>query len=76
MTPLDVKLIALDLDDTLLNDDREITNLNVQALRDCAQKGIFFHIFKNTCKITNKSQNFPKKSVYIFYKPIKMCTFA
>ena len=41
MTPLDVKLIALDLDDTLLNDDREITNLNVQALRDCAQKGIY-----------------------------------
>ena len=41
MTPLDVKLIALDLDDTLLNDDRQITDLNVQALRECAQKGIY-----------------------------------
>ena len=41
MKKLDVKLIALDLDDTLLNDDREITDLTVQALRDCAQKGIY-----------------------------------
>ena len=41
MKKLDVKLIALDLDDTLLNDEREITDLNVQALRDCAQKGIY-----------------------------------
>ena len=41
MKTLDVKLIALDLDDTLLNDDREISDLNVQALRDCAQNGIY-----------------------------------
>ena len=41
MEKLKVKLIALDLDDTLLNDDREITDLNVQALRECAQKGIY-----------------------------------
>lgn len=41
MEKLDVKLIALDLDDTLLNDDRQITDLTVQALRDCAQKGIY-----------------------------------
>ena len=41
MAKLDVKLIALDLDDTLLNDDRQITDLNVRALRECAQKGIY-----------------------------------
>ena len=41
MEKLDVKLIALDLDDTLLNDEREITDLNVKALRECAQKGIY-----------------------------------
>ena len=41
MSKLDVKLIALDLDDTLLNDDRQITQLNVRALRECAQKGIY-----------------------------------
>ena len=41
MEKLDVKLIALDLDDTLLNDDRQITDLTVQTLRDCAQKGIY-----------------------------------
>lgn len=43
MTPekLDVKLIALDLDDTLLNDERQISDGNVAALRECAQKGIY-----------------------------------
>ena len=41
MEKLAVKLIALDLDDTLLNDDREITDLNVQALQECVQKGIY-----------------------------------
>ena len=41
MTKLPVKLIALDLDDTLLNDDRQITDLNVQALRECAGRGIY-----------------------------------
>ena len=41
MPKLPVNLIALDLDDTLLNDDRQITDLNVQALRECAQKGIY-----------------------------------
>ena len=41
MEKLDVKLIAFDLDDTLLNDNREITDLNVQAIRECAQKGIY-----------------------------------
>ena len=41
MAKLDVKLIALDLDDTLLNDDRQITDLTVQALQECAQKGIY-----------------------------------
>ena len=38
---LDVKLVALDLDDTLLNDEREISDGNVAALRECAEKGIY-----------------------------------
>ncbi len=38
---LNTKLIALDLDDTLLNDDRQITDLNVRALRECAESGIY-----------------------------------
>lgn len=41
MEKLDVKLIALDLDDTLLNDDRLITDGNVAALRECAERGIY-----------------------------------
>ena len=41
MPKLPVNLIALDLDDTLLNDDRQITDLNVKALRECVQKGIY-----------------------------------
>ena len=38
---LDVKLIALDLDDTLLNDQRQISDGNVAALRECADRGIY-----------------------------------
>ena len=41
MSKLDVKLIALDLDDTLLNDEREITDETVEALRECARRGIY-----------------------------------
>ena len=41
MKKIDVKLIALDLDDTLLNDNREITDKTVLALRECAKKGIY-----------------------------------
>ncbi len=41
MPKLDIKLIALDLDDTLLNDNREITDKTVEALRLCAQRGIY-----------------------------------
>lgn len=41
MNKLDVKLVALDLDDTLLNDELRITDLNVQALRECVEKGIY-----------------------------------
>ena len=41
MEKLDVKLVALDLDDTLLNDDRQISDGNVAALRECAEKGIY-----------------------------------
>jgi len=38
---LDVKLIALDLDDTLLNDNAEISDKNVAALKKCAERGIY-----------------------------------
>lgn len=38
---LNVKLIALDLDDTLLNDSRLISDENVQALQECAARGIY-----------------------------------
>lgn len=38
---LKVNLIALDLDDTLLNDEREISDKNVEVLRRCAQRGIY-----------------------------------
>lgn len=38
---MDVKLIALDLDDTLLNDERQISEENVLALRECIKKGIY-----------------------------------
>jgi len=38
---LDVKLIALDLDDTLLDKNGEISDENVVALRKCAEKGIY-----------------------------------
>ena len=41
MEKLDVRLIALDLDDTLLNDNREITDLTVKVLRECAERGIY-----------------------------------
>lgn len=41
MKKLDVKLIALDLDDTLLNENREISDENVEVLRKCAEKGIY-----------------------------------
>lgn len=38
---IDVKLIALDLDDTLLNDERQISDENVAALQDCVKRGIY-----------------------------------
>ena len=38
---LDVKLIALDLDDTLLNDDRQISDRNAEVLRECVENGIY-----------------------------------
>lgn len=41
MEKLPVKLIALDLDDTLLNDNREIDDLTVEVLRECAERGIY-----------------------------------
>ncbi len=41
MDKFDVKLIALDLDDTLLNDERKITDKTVAALRECADRGIY-----------------------------------
>lgn len=41
MERLDVKLIALDLDDTLLNSDRQIDDETVLALQECVKKGIY-----------------------------------
>lgn len=41
MSKIDVKLIALDLDDTLLNDERQISDENVEALRECVERGIY-----------------------------------
>lgn len=38
---LDIKLIALDLDDTLLNNNREISDKNVEMLRRAAALGIY-----------------------------------
>lgn len=38
---LDVKLIALDLDDTLLNNQRQIDDETVEALRECVNRGIY-----------------------------------
>ncbi len=41
MDKYDIKLIALDLDDTLLNDERKITDGTVAALQECAERGIY-----------------------------------
>ena len=41
MDKYDIKLIALDLDDTLLNDERKITDGTVAALQKCAERGIY-----------------------------------
>lgn len=38
---LDAKIIALDLDDTLLTQDLKITPLTVEALQECARRGIY-----------------------------------
>lgn len=35
------KLIALDLDDTLLNHQQQISDENVEVLRECAKRGIY-----------------------------------
>ncbi len=36
-----MKLIAFDLDDTLLNDEREISDENAKAIQECADRGIY-----------------------------------
>ncbi len=41
MEKLKVNLMAFDLDDTLLNDERKISDRNVAVLRRCAQRGIY-----------------------------------
>ena len=41
MDKLNVNLMAFDLDDTLLNDERKISDKNVEVLRRCAQRGIY-----------------------------------
>ena len=40
-TKLETKLIALDLDDTLLNHELKITPKTVEALRKASEKGIY-----------------------------------
>jgi len=39
-----VKLIALDMDDTLLNDDRQISSRNCEAIRKAAEQGVLVTI--------------------------------
>ena len=41
MEKFDVKLVALDLDDTLLDRNALISDENVAALRECARRGIY-----------------------------------
>ncbi len=41
---MDIRLIALDLDGTLLNNKKEISQRNLKALRDCIDRGIFVAI--------------------------------
>ena len=41
MEKLKVNLMAFDLDDTLLNDERKISGRNVEVVRRCAQRGIY-----------------------------------
>ena len=38
---MQTKLIALDLDDTLLNSCQQISDENVKALKECADRGIY-----------------------------------
>ena len=38
---MDIRLIAFDMDDTLLGADGEFPRINVRALRACAERGIF-----------------------------------
>jgi hypothetical protein len=55
MSKLDVGLIALDLDDTLLDKDRNISDKNVEALRKAAELGIYVVL----CSGPQKTQFFP-----------------
>lgn len=41
MNKLNIKLIAFDLDDTLLNDNRQIDDDTVAAIQECARRGIY-----------------------------------
>lgn len=41
MDKLDVKMMAFDLDDTLLNDQRQIDDETVAAIQECARRGIY-----------------------------------
>ena len=36
-----MRLIALDLDGTLLNDEKELTEENRKALAECMERGIY-----------------------------------
>ncbi len=37
---MDIKLMAIDLDDTLLNDNLEITDKNIKALKEAEDNGV------------------------------------
>ena len=41
LSKLDARLIALDLDDTLLNSDRVVSEGNARVLRECCERGIY-----------------------------------
>ena len=60
MEKLDIKLIALDLDDTLLNDNREITDGTVEALRQCAERGIYVVLCSGASGFTSAGASSPE----------------
>ena len=50
-----IKLIAIDLDGTLLNSDKKIPEENVKAIQKAAQAGVKIVLLYRTSKIRNSS---------------------